>query len=162
MGKTVKRVGILCLIGMALCVLAMLYAKHEIDKSSEGRVFVRVEDIPKRKVGLVLGCSPTLGNGQRNLYFSNRMRAAKELYSSGKVDFLLVSGDNSSKDYDEPTAMKRDLVQAGIPEEKIFCDYAGLSTLDSVVRAHKVFGEGRFTVVSQGFHVRRAIYVGLA
>ena len=138
------------------------YAKYEIDTVSQGKVYNSIEEVPERKIGLVLGCSKYLSNGRKNLYFQQRIDAAKELYFSDKVKFLLVSGDNSTKYYDEPTTMKKDLIALGVPGNKIYCDYAGLSTLDSVVRTKEVFKENQFIVVSQGFHVRRAIYLGLA
>jgi SanA protein len=138
------------------------YAKYEIDSISQGKVYDRIEEVPERKIGLVLGCSTYLSNGRKNLYFQQRIDAAKELYFSDKVKFLLVSGDNSTKYYDEPTTMKKDLIALGVPGNKIYCDYAGLSTLDSVVRTKEVFKENQFIVISQGFHVRRAIYLGLA
>lgn len=138
------------------------YAKYEIDTVSQGKVYNSIEEVPERKIGLVLGCSKFLSNGRQNLYFQQRIDAAKELYFSDKVKFLLVSGDNSTKYYDEPTTMKKDLIALGVPGNKIYCDYAGLSTLDSVVRTKEVFKENQFIVISQGFHVRRAIYLGLA
>ena len=138
------------------------YAKYEIDTVSQGKVYNSIEEVPERKIGLVLGCSKYLSNGRKNLYFQQRIDAAKELYFSDKVKFLLVSGDNSTKYYDEPTTMKKDLIALGVPGNKIYCDYAGLSTLDSVVRTKEVFNENQFIVISQGFHVRRAIYLGLA
>ena len=138
------------------------YAKYEIDSVSQGKVYESIEEVPERKIGLVLGCSKYLSNGRKNLYFQQRIDAAKELYFSDKVKFLLVSGDNSTKYYDEPTTMKKDLIALGVPGNKIYCDYAGLSTLDSVVRTKEVFKENQFIVISQGFHVRRAIYLGLA
>ena len=138
------------------------YAKYEIDTVSQGKVYDSIEEVPERKIGLVLGCSKYLSNGRKNLYFQQRIDAAKELYFSDKVKFLLVSGDNSTKYYDEPTTMKKDLIALGVPGNKIYCDYAGLSTLDSVVRTKEVFKENQFIVISQGFHVRRAIYLGLA
>ena len=138
------------------------YAKYEIDSVSQGKVYDSIEEVPERKIGLVLGCSKYLSNGRKNLYFQQRIEAAKELYFSDKVKFLLVSGDNSTKYYDEPTTMKKDLIALGVPGNKIYCDYAGLSTLDSVVRTKEVFKENQFIVISQGFHVRRAIYLGLA
>ena len=138
------------------------YAKYEIDSVSQGKVYDSIEQVPERKIGLVLGCSKYLSNGRKNLYFQQRIDAAKELYFSDKVKFLLVSGDNSTKYYDEPTTMKKDLIALGVPGNKIYCDYAGLSTLDSVVRTKEVFKENQFIVISQGFHVRRAIYLGLA
>ncbi|MDB0031100.1 YdcF family protein [Opitutales bacterium] len=138
------------------------YAKYEIDTVSQGKVYNSIEEVPERKIGLVLGCSKYLSNGRKNLYFQQRIEAAKELYFSDKVKFLLVSGDNSTKYYDEPTTMKKDLIALGVPGNKVYCDYAGLSTLDSVVRTKEVFKENQFIVISQGFHVRRAIYLGLA
>ena len=138
------------------------YAKYEIDSVSQGKVYNSIEQVPERKIGLVLGCSKYLSNGRKNLYFQQRIEAAKELYFSDKVKFLLVSGDNSTKYYDEPTTMKKDLIALGVPGNKVYCDYAGLSTLDSVVRTKEVFKENQFIVISQGFHVRRAIYLGLA
>jgi SanA protein len=82
-----------------------------------------------------------------------------KLYKAGKIDFVLVSGDNGNKQYDEPTDFKDELVANGIPENKIFLDYAGFRTLDSVVRAKKVFGQNSLTFISQEFHNERAIYL---
>ena len=150
------------LIGLVSCASVIFLSKYEIERISEGKIYENIDNVPGRKVGVVLGCSKYLRNGSPNLYFQQRIKAAKELYFSDQVKFLLVSGDNSTKYYDEPTTMKKDLVQLGVPEKKIFCDYAGLSTLDSVVRAKEVFKENRFVVISQDFHVRRAVYIGMA
>jgi SanA protein len=160
--KIFRRLFILCLLGLSLGLSVVYFAKYEIDRGSEDFVYTKIEAVPPRKVGLVLGCSKYLSSGRNNLYFQQRIQAAKELYFSGQVKFLLVSGDNSTKYYDEPTTMKKDLVQLGVPENKIYCDYAGLSTLDSVVRAKEVFKENQFVVISQDFHVRRAVYIGMA
>ena len=81
------------------------------------------------------------------------------MYNSKKIDFILVSGDNSHVDYDEPTDMKTDLMASGIPEAKIFLDYAGFRTLDSIVRAKQIFGQNKLTIISQPFHNKRAIYI---
>lgn len=112
-----------------------------------------VNKIPPRNVGLVLGANPG------NRYFIRRINAAASLYHAGKVKWLLVSGDNSRKDYDEPSAMQQALIAKGVPAAAIFCDYAGFSTLDSVVRAQKVFGADYITIISQKFHTRRAIWI---
>jgi SanA protein len=90
------------------------------------------------------------------------MEAAASLFKAGKVKALIVSGDNGSQGYDEPTEMKRVLVQMGVPEAQIVCDYAGFRTLDSVVRAREVFGQQRVIFVSQPFHNARAIYLAKA
>lgn len=115
--------------------------------------------MPDAPVALVLGCAEKIAGGRTNLYFKRRIDAAAELYHSGKVRALIVSGDNSHKEYDEPTAMKHALERAGVPPERVYCDFAGLRTLDSVVRANAIFGQSRFIVVSQRFHTERAVYL---
>ena len=118
-----------------------------------------MDQIPKNKVGLVLGTSKKLRGGQPNPYYTFRIKAAIQLYKAGKIDFVLVSGDNGSQYYNEPTTFKKDLIKGGIPDEKIFLDYAGFRTLDSMVRAKMVFGLDSVTVISQKFHNERAIYL---
>jgi SanA protein len=122
----------------------------------------RLGDVPHRRVGLLLGCSNRLPGGRTNLYYLGRIEAATELWSTGTVDYILVSGDNHSRDYDEPTTMLRDLVIAGVPRERIVLDYAGFRTLDSVVRAKEVFGLDGFVVISQRFHNERAVFIARA
>ena len=85
--------------------------------------------------------------------------ATVKLYKAGKIDFVLVSGDNGRTEYDEPTDFKDELIKNAIPENKIFLDYAGFRTLDSVVRAKKVFGQKSITIISQEFHNERAIFL---
>jgi SanA protein len=87
------------------------------------------------------------------------MAAAVALYQAGKVKAFIVSGDNATHQYDEPTAMKADLVALGIPADIIYCDYAGFRTLDSVLRAETIFDQKRFLIVSQHFHNERAIFL---
>ena len=132
---------------------------------SSGRVFdsASMDAVPRRRAAVVMGCVRTLPNGLNNLYFSRRIDAAAELYKAGKVDCLIVSGDNHVKGYDEPSDMKESLVKAGVPADRIVCDYAGFRTLDTVVRAKKVFGLDSFMldsfiIVSQPDHVRRAVF----
>ena len=81
------------------------------------------------------------------------------LFKAQKVDYILISGDNSRQGYDEPTDMKEALVAQGVPSQKIYLDYAGFRTLDSVVRAKEIFSLTQLTVVSQAFHDQRAIYL---
>ena len=126
---------------------------------SKGKTYTSVDEIPANKVGLVLGTSKYTRNGNINLYFEYRIRATVQLYKSGKIKYVLVSGDNGNKNYDEPTAFKEELISRGIPSEKIYLDYAGFRTLDSVVRANAIFGQSSFTVISQKFHNERAIYL---
>lgn len=143
----------------AFAVLTVLYSNHSVRSQSEGKTFMDVNQIPENKVGMVLGTSKFLRNGNINLYFEYRIRATVKLYKAGKIEFVLVSGDNGNKNYDEPTAFKDELIARGVPGNKIFLDYAGFRTLDSVVRANKIFGQIKFTVISQKFHNDRAIYL---
>ncbi|MGC4067592.1 MAG: ElyC/SanA/YdcF family protein [Polyangiaceae bacterium] len=118
--------------------------------------------LPHHSVGVVLGCVPRLRDGRNNLYFRYRMEAAARLFHAGKVNHLLVSGDNHRRGYDEPTAMRDALIALGVPAARIILDYAGFRTLDSVVRAKEVFGQDRIVIVSQRFHNQRALYLALA
>ncbi|TSJ48161.1 SanA/YdcF family protein [Fluviicola chungangensis] len=135
-------------------------ANWAIESNAEGKVFDQVSDCPEVKVALVLGTSRLLKHGNDNLYFSYRIKAAVELYRAGKVQYILVSGDNGTTTYDEPTDMKNALIAAGIPAKRIYLDYAGFRTLDSMERALKVFNQKEVIVVSQRFHNERAIYLG--
>ena len=144
----------------ALLLLAWVGSAIAVYAVSSGRVFGKdsMEEVSHCRAAVVLGCAKTLPNGLGNLYFTYRIRAAAELYKAGKVDCLVVSGDNHVKGYDEPSDMKESLVKAGVPADRIVCDYAGFRTLDTVVRAKKVFGLDSFIVVSQPDHVRRAVF----
>jgi SanA protein len=115
--------------------------------------------IPKRHVGVLLGCSARQSNGSPNPYFVARVDAAVRLYDAGKIDYILVSGENSQPAYNEPAMLRAALVRRGVPSDRIVADYAGFRTLDSVVRAHEVFGLDSFTVISQRFHNERAVYL---
>lgn len=108
-------------------------------------------------VALVLGCSKRFSRGVPSLYFQGRMQAAAELWKTGKLRCIIVSGDNREIYYNEPRDMKNALVELGVPEDKIVCDFAGLRTYDSVIRAKEIFGAQRITIISQAYHVKRAV-----
>ncbi len=139
--------------------LVILYSDWQIEKYAQEYVFDEAQKIPHNKVGLLLGTSKKIQNGQINLYFKYRIKAASELYHAGKVQYLLVSGDNSLKEYNEPMDMRKALIAQGVPDSVIVLDYAGFRTLDSVVRSKKVFGQKKITIISQEFHNKRALYI---
>jgi SanA protein len=122
-------------------------------------MYRNIEDMPYNKVGLVLGTARHQVGGGVNPYYQNRIDATIELYKAGKISYVLVSGDNGSVYYNEPNTIKKDLVEGGIPEKKIFLDYAGFRTLDSMIRARIVFGLDSVTVISQEFHAERALFI---
>jgi len=124
-------------------------------------LFDDINSVPKNKVGLLLGTSKYTGGGKYiNYYYKYRLEAAKALFDADKIEYILISGDNATRYYDEPTQMRKDLIAMGIPDSNIVLDYAGFRTLDSVVRAKKVFKTKQLTVISQKFHNQRAIYIG--
>lgn len=149
---------LLIIIAAIAVIIAVCYLAVEI--MSHKRVYDNVEDVPYNRIGLVLGTNPKTGRGYTNYYFKYRIDAATALYKAGKVEYLLVSGDNHIKEYDEPTAMRDALIKAGVPESRIVLDYAGFRTLDSVIRAREVFGQKQFTVISQPFHNKRSVCIG--
>lgn len=147
------------LVALLLVIAVVFYCDWRIDAVARPFVFSNVADVPANKVALVLGTSQYLADGRTNLYFEYRIKAAAQLYKAGKVQYVIVSGDNKAHNYNEPRAMKRALVKLGIPEEKIYLDYAGFRTLDSVVRAREIFGQDKYVIVSQPFHNKRAVFI---
>jgi SanA protein len=149
------------IVGVTAClaVVAVIGAGALIRAAARGRTYSNVSLIPHRRVGVLLGCAQRLSNGRTNLFFSYRVAAAATLFKANKVEYIIVSGDNHVVGYDESTEMKQALVAAGVPAERITCDFAGFRTLDSIIRAKEVFGQTSLTVISQEFHNQRAIYL---
>ena len=148
------------LLKLALVLLVtVLVLNFIIVKNTSKLTFSNVNDVPKNKVGLLLGTVKYLKNGNLNLYYKYRIDAAVKLYKSDKISFILVSGDNNNTEYDEPSTFKEDLIKQGISKDKIYLDYAGFRTLDSVIRAKEIFGQTAFTIISQKFHNQRAVFI---
>lgn len=161
-GNRMKRTKIIRLFGSIFPVVLLtgiIVIDAIVENTTRDKIYNTIEQIPHNRVGLLLGTSRFLSNGRLNLYYKYRINAAYNLYKAEKIDFILVSGDNSSKSYDEPTSMKNDLMAKGIPAKRIYLDYAGLRTLDSIVRSKKIFNLDSVTVISQQFHNERAIFI---
>lgn len=156
MKKKIKIALILILISSVVFIIS---SNLLIENAAKNKTFFEASEITKNKVGLVLGTAKMTSNGKINLYFEYRIEATVELFKKGKIDFVLVSGDNGTKSYNEPREFRDELVKRGIPLNKIFLDYAGFRTLDSVVRAKEIFGQETITIISQKFHNERAIYL---
>jgi SanA protein len=154
------RVLITALVSLVVLVVgAMVAAWWWLDSASEPFAADRPETAQTAEVALVLGAAPFLDDGRPNRFFEHRLDAAADLHRAGKVKFLLVSGDSVHPSYDETTAMKRGLVKRGVPAEVVYRDPAGVRTLDSVLRARDLYGMRRMVIVSQDFHVRRAVWL---
>ena len=154
-GTLAKTGAVLVALGAVWVAGAWLWVVN----AARGRTYSDAAAIPARHVGLVLGCARTLSGGWHNPFFDNRIQAAARLFHAGKVQYLVVSGDNHVHGYDEPQDMKDSLVEAGVPAARIYCDYAGFRTLDSIVRVRELFGQTSVTVISQEFHNQRAIFI---
>lgn len=140
-------------------IIFIAWANYSIKKDSAPFVSYNIADVPEAKTGLLLGTGRTLSNGAPNAYFYNRIQAAADLFKSGKIQYIIVSGDNSTKDYNEPEDMQLALMQKGVHHEKIILDHAGFRTLDSVVRAKDIFGQTKLVIISQKFHNERAVFL---
>ncbi|WP_298417185.1 ElyC/SanA/YdcF family protein [uncultured Kordia sp.] len=158
MKKWLKRIGF-TILGVLLVIIC---CNTYVEMSTKGKTFNTTTDIPENKVGLLLGTGKYLMNGNVNLFYKYRINAAVKLYKAKKIRYILVSGDNGSENYDEPTTFKEDLIGAGIPESRIILDYAGFRTLDSVVRSKEIFQQESITIISQQFHNERAIAIAKA
>lgn len=145
---------------IAILILSIVLSNYWIIKSTKAQIYSDTSLIPKNDVALLLGASKTLRNGSENLFFKYRIEAAAALFKAGKIKHIIVSGDNSKKEYDEATDMREALVTLGVPDSCITLDYAGFRTLDSMVRCLKVFGQNKITVISQRFHNERAVFIG--
>lgn len=137
----------------------LLFCNVWIVSSTADRVYTDINQLPDHRIALVLGTSHKVAGGGANPFFEKRMQTAAELYKKGKIDHFILSGDNSSKFYNEPVAMRKALMKLGVPDSAITLDFAGLRTLDSVVRSYHVFGQNKITIITQPFHSHRALFI---
>jgi vancomycin permeability regulator SanA len=138
---------------MAGCVLALLPSTWMY--VTTGDRLRTTADVPRTEVAVVFGAG--LWDGEPSPYLAHRLDAAAKLYREHRIEVVLVTGDNSREDYDEPDAMRAYLTRHGVPDTRIVSDYAGFDTWDSCVRARKIFGVHKAVLISQGFHIRRAV-----
>ncbi len=155
-GRKVWRVGIYALVFFSAL---LLIGNWWVVYSTKPHIFSDYNQMPSNPVGLVLGTSSRLANGLPNPFFDNRMETAAALYRMGKITHIIVSGDNRTKFYNEPMEMKKALLKLGVPDSVITLDYAGLRTLDSVIRSKEIFGQDHITIITQPFHSYRALFI---
>jgi len=159
MKKIIKTIFKFFLLLFVAGIIFIAWANYSIKKNSDAFVSYSIADVPQTKTALLLGTGKNLNNGMPNAYFYNRILATVDLYKSGKIQYIIVSGDNSRKDYNEPEDMQIELIKNGIPQDRIFMDHAGFRTLDSVVRAKEIFGQTSLVIISQKFHNERAVFL---
>lgn len=155
-----KLIVITIICGCFLVAFIIYACNRIINKSAGNKVFNSASEIPFNHVGILLGTSKYSSFGPINRYYQYRIDAALELFTNEKIKYIVVSGDNGKNNYNEPEQMRADLIKGGIDSSRIFLDYAGFRTFDSMVRLKKIFGQNKATVISQLFHNQRAIYIG--
>ncbi|AVJ16927.1 outer membrane permeability protein SanA [Serratia rhizosphaerae] len=153
------------IISLFVIAVALMLAAIALDRwiswKTAPYIYEEVQQLPDRQVGVVLGTAKYYRTGVINQYYRYRMQGAINAYNSGKVKYLLLSGDNALQSYNEPMTMRRDLIAAGVAPSDIVLDYAGFRTLDSIVRTRKVFDANDFTIITQRFHCERALFIAL-
>lgn len=147
------------IFGFVFVIITIIFCNFSIEKAGNGKLYNDASVIPHQHVGLLLGTGKYMSDSSENLFYKYRIEAALVLLKSNKIDYLVISGDNSRPNYNEPAMMRDDLVAAGIDISRIYLDYAGFRTFDSVVRLRKVFGTDSATIISQEFHNERALFI---
>jgi SanA protein len=154
-----KTLFIFLILLAGLFLLTVFYCDKQVRAVAKDRTYSQIDKIPHNHVGLLLGTGKYTGGNFLNPYYQYRINAALTLLNAGKIDYLIISGDNSRQNYNEPAMMMMDLIVAGMDSTRIFLDYAGFRTFDSMVRLRELFSQDSVTIISQEFHNQRALYI---
>ncbi len=146
------------LFGLGLSGLGLFFLPRAMTTALAGPHLFAVDEAPPRRVAIVFGAG-LHRDGRPTLILRDRVRTAAELYFAGKVQVLLFSGDNRFAYYNEPAAMRDYALSLGVPDEAIVLDYAGRRTYDTCYRAKAIFGVQEALLVTQGFHLPRALFI---
>jgi SanA protein len=157
--KLWKRLGWMGFYGVTTALLCIVASNVWVVNSTSSDVLTDYRQLPDSGVALVLGTSHRLASGLPNPFFENRMATAGTLFREGKIIHFILSGDNRTRYYNEPNEMKKALMKQGVPQTSITLDYAGLRTLDSIVRSKEIFGQDKIVIITQPFHSYRALFI---
>lgn len=144
-------------IGVAMLLALTLLAVAHVYISTRSQRYTEAAQVPPARVALVFGAG-LRPDGRPSRMLADRVRAAATLYEAGRVQKLLLTGDNSSVAYNEVVAMQRYARELGVPATDITLDYAGFSTYESCYRARRIFGVEQAVLVTQHYHLPRAVY----
>jgi vancomycin permeability regulator SanA len=150
------RIGFATVGALGLSALAAIGGSVAVIRRTAAGHLYAASQVPAAPVALVLGAQ-VYPDGTPSPFLAARLDLAKQLYDAGRVRAILVSGDNMAREYDEPAAMRAYLIKAGVPSTQVIADYAGFDTYDSCVRAKKIFGVDELIIVTQGYHLPRAV-----
>lgn len=141
-----------------LLILTVILINLNVASISQPYIFTEMEKLPQAQTVLILGAS-VYQNKTLSDMLKDRADTAVELYQAGKVKNFLISGDNRNRNYNETATVQKYLLNKEIPQEKIFLDYAGFDTFDSLYRARDVFLAKNLIIATQSFHLPRAVYL---
>ena len=160
MNSKIKKIAFVFGGFLLLSIAIMLISNQLVKDNAKGKAFYEIDNIKYNKVGLLLGTTPQARFDRiTNYFFIYRIDAAEQLYKAGKIEKILISGDENSLDgVNETVCMRDSLVERGVPANAIILDGKGYRTICSVINANKVYGLKSFTIISQKFHNERAIY----
>lgn len=144
--------------GGLLLLLIVFFSHAVVRYEARNRIVTNPSDLPERSAALLLGTSRYTRSGTPNEFFENRITAAVDALDSGRVQMIVASGDSADPGYNEPLSMYNALRERGVASERIILDHAGFRTLDSVYRMHTYFRHERFVIISQRFHLERALF----
>jgi SanA protein len=159
--KKRRKILLLLIVLVASLIVTVVYCNWRVEKASRGKLYSDINLVPHNHVGLLLGTSKFLADSSENPYYRYRINAAVLLLKAGKIDYVVVSGDNSRVDYNEPVMMRTDLMAQGIDSCRIYLDYAGFRTFDSMIRLREIFSQDSATIISQEFHNQRALFIAM-
>lgn len=154
----IRRGVLVFLAAGAFVLLVIVGVVAYVSTKQNGRIYTSANDVKQHKVAIVFGAR-VRANGTLSPLLADRVDGGIELYKKGRVSKLLMTGDNGTKQYDEVTAMKNYAIKAGVPERDITLDYAGFDTYDSCYRARAIFGLSDAVLVTQRYHMPRALYI---
>ncbi|KIC03492.1 membrane protein [Flavobacterium sp. JRM] len=154
MKKHFKKLIYLSIIGLII----IIYINVDIKSKTNDLIYHSLNDIPKTDVGIVFGAG--INGDKPSTYLKDRLDAGILLYKSKKINKILLSGDNGSDEHDELTVMKNYCFENGVDTTKIYVDYAGFDTYSTMFRAKSIFKIKSAVLISQEYHLNRAIYIG--
>ncbi|KOP39406.1 MULTISPECIES: vancomycin high temperature exclusion protein [unclassified Flavobacterium] len=154
MKKYFKIVLYLAIIGL----IAIVSVNYYVKSSTKNKIYYSVKKFPKNDVGIIFGAG--INGNQPSKYLKDRLDAGILLYKMKRINKILLSGDNGRDEYDELTVMKNYCFNHGVDTTKIFIDYAGFDTYSTMYRAKHIFKIKKATLISQEYHLNRAIYIG--
>lgn len=158
--RNILKVGICVVIFIAACSFGINF--YVLSRSKDNIIDVeKINEIGKADCIVVLGCG-LIADGVPSNMLADRLNRGVELYNKGVAPKIIMSGDHGGSDYDEVNVMKQFAIDAGVLSEDIFMDHAGFSTYDSIYRANKIFGAKKIVIVSQEYHLYRAVYTAKA